>query len=520
MKTKDLLSLTSKMFEQQYVVRTLWQTLAENFAPAMADFTTQRFIGDELADNLVDSYPILMCRDLANGIGSMLRDGPDWFEIGSSEDGIGYDGRAWLQNATSTMRRELESTQSGFRRATREGDQFYALTGQACLSVEPRRDFTGVVFRSWHLRDVAFTDDVDGGVGTVARNWRATLDDLRRTFGEEKLTQSQRTQLAKNPFERVNVRHVVMPSALFGDDEFEQYSHVSVFLDVSGDGEHTYERRGINHPYYVIPRWQTLAGQPYAISPATISALPNARTLQAMTFTLMEAANRHARPPLMASSQAVRSDISLDPDGITFVDGEFLERAQKPIQELYTNAGGYPVGQDMRMQFVEIMASCFYANRLQLPDTGGEMTAYEVQERMKQFRRENLPLFMPIEQDYNGQLCEVAFQTMLDLNMFGSKFDIPEELLGTDTRFMFRSPLSELENERRAVQMRQTAELLATASQTDTLVANDFDARKAFRSAVEAIDAPMSWLRHPDDVAALDQAAVIERSSELTAQAA
>ena len=513
MKPSDVIQLSNQMFEQQFVACSLWQTLAENFAPHLADFTARRSIGDEMADGLVDSYPVLMCRDLSNGIGSMLRDGPDWFELGSTEDHVGYDSKLWLQNATRAMRTEFESVSSGFRRATKEADQFYTLTGQGCVSVEPRRDFGGLMFRSWHMRDVAFRDGENGQIGIVARNWCPTVTDLQATFGPEALTQTQRDLLRDKPLSEVKVRHVVMPVEMFGDDEFEGFKFVSLFIDLKE--ERFIERKPLNHPYYVIPRWQTIAGQPYAISPASISALPNARTLQAMTFTLLEAAERHARPPMVANQQAVRSDIALEPDSVTFVDADYDERFGQAIRPLYTGgAGTYPVGQDMRLQFVEIMASCFYANRLQLPDTGHEMTAYEVQERMKQFRRENLPLFMPIEKDYNGQLCEVAFQTMLDMNMLGSKFDIPEELQGTDARFIFKSPLSELDDERRVFQMRQAAELLQLASVADEGVRHDFNAREAFRSSVAAIDAPMPWLRPPEEVVDLDQAEVLAAAAQ------
>ena len=81
--------------------------------------------------------------------------------------------------------------------------------------------------------------------------------------------------------------------------------------------------------------------------------------------------------------------------------------------------------------------------RSNMPDIGREMTAYEVSERMKQFRRENLPLFAPIEHEYSGRMCELAFETALKNGFLGSPQDIPKSLLGQDIRFKFESPLSE-----------------------------------------------------------------------------
>jgi hypothetical protein len=44
--------------------------------------------------------------------------------------------------------------------------------------------------------------------------------------------------------------------------------------------------------FYRIPRWQTVSGSQYSYSPATVAALPDARLIQAMTFTLLEAGEK------------------------------------------------------------------------------------------------------------------------------------------------------------------------------------------------------------------------------------
>ena len=48
---------------------------------------------------------------------------------------------------------------------------------------------------------------------------------------------------------------------------------------------------------YVIPRWQTISGSQYAVSPAAVCALPDARLLQSMALILLEAGeSRLTRP--------------------------------------------------------------------------------------------------------------------------------------------------------------------------------------------------------------------------------
>jgi len=140
-----------------------------------------------------------------------------------------------------------------------------------------------------------------------------------------------------------------------------------------------------------------------------------------------------------------------------------------------------------------------------MPDIGREMTAYEVSERMKQFRRENLPLFAPIEHEYSGRMCELAFETALKNGFLGSPQDIPKSLLGQDIRFKFESPLSESQEEKKVQQFQQVAELLERAAAADPAVINHVDFGISLRDAIQGSGAPEKWLRSLDDVKSMSQ---------------
>jgi len=474
MTLEDLLKHSNQLFSKQYSMKSLYQTLADNFFPQRADFTVNRNIGTELADRLVDSYPVLMRRDLGNSFGAMLRDGQDWFDIGTREES-GYDGRAWLEDKKHTLQRLMYDRQSGFVRTTNQGDHDFATFGQCVISIEPNKDRTGLLFRNWHLRDCAWDDDENGQVGQVHRKWTPTAYMLKKIFGEDKIHSTVKTMCEKTSMATVKVRHIVIPADMYGKSEFERFKNVSLFIDVAN--KHIIEEVGINYPYYVVPRFQTISGSAYAYSPATVVGLPNARTLQAMTHTLLEAGERMARPPLAATQR---------------------------------------VGDAMRDGIMGILNSAFYLDKLNLPDIGRDMTAYEVAERMKQFRREALPLFAPLESDYNGQVCEAAFTIALEFGMFGSVADIPTGLQGKDTEFKFNSPLRAQEDEQRAQQFQQTASLLGQAAEFDPGVINNFNFDESFRDAVMATGAPTKWLY---DMETVTQTRVLQQAAEAQAQA-
>ena len=493
----QLIELADKQFKQQSVMKSLWQILGDHFYPERADFTITRNVGQEFADNLMDSFPLLIRRDLGNSLSAMLRDG-NWFKMGVANREPDYAGHEWLQRNTILLRRHMYHRSAGFVRASKEGDHDFVTFGQCVKSVEINRLHDGLLFRCWHMRDCAWFEDETGQVCGVMRRAKMSRRDLISYFGKDKIHAEIVRDEMRDPFHEIEVLHLSIPTKMLGDDELEsKFPYVSIWIDKAH--KEVIEEVGMNHKIYVVPRFQTIAGSAYAYSPATTVGLSDSRTLQAMTHTLMEAAERYARPPVIATANVTRSDIDLGPDGVTYVDEAYDERMGAALRTIAQDRGGYPIGKTERDRITDTLNSAFYLNKLNLPDVTHEMTAYEVSERMKQFRRENLPLFAPIEAEDNGQTCELAFEVAMENNMLGSHYDIPQSLRGGDVEFKFESPLSASENEEIAERYARTREMLAGAVELDPMVGHDVDLAEAIRDAVVGIGAPTTWLVSPDE---------------------
>jgi hypothetical protein len=404
-----------------------------------------------------------------------------------------------LECATQQQKRAMYMRPAAFIKSVKQGDHDFMTFGQCVISVEMNRKRNGILYRNWHLRDMAWREDETGAVGDITRRWKPCCDDLVKIFGADRLHPKVVEACKKEPYKEVDVRHIVLSSETYDDPQYNQFPYVSTFIDVTNN--HIIEARGLLNKYYAVPRFQTIAGSPYAYSPATVAGLPDARALQAMTHTLLEAGERYARPPIVATMQAVRSDVDLSADGITWLDKEYDERLGAGLRPLFQNSGGFPIGLEMRSEIKSVLASAFYLNKITLPPANHEMTAYETAERMKQYRREALPLFQPAESEYNGQICEMTFDLMMSNNMFGSPYDIPEALLGRDIEFAFQSPLTSTEEEKKVNRFHQTAQLLAEAAQFDQTAAANLNFDAALREAIAGTGAPSYWLNDPKVVA-------------------
>lgn len=502
-----LFQMSEQLFTKRSSLVSLWQEVAENFYPERADFTTKRSLGTDFADNLTTSYPLIARRELGNSFSFMLRPTEkSWFHLAVKDemaDEFGAEiqdpeAKAWLQWAGKVQRKAMYDRNSQFIRATKEGDHDFAAFGQCAISVELNKTRTGLLYRCWHLRDLAWAENEEGQIGTVVRKWKPTVRDLVRIFGASKVHEETRRAAELTPFTEADCRHIVVESDMM-DGEWKT-PYVSIYYDA----EHfmALEKVGVYSPIYVIPRWQTVSGSQYAYSPATVAALPDARLLQAMTYTLLEAGEKHTNPPLIAVQEAIRSDISIYAGGITWVDAAYDEKLGEVLRPLTQDKSGMPLGMEMARDTRFMISEAFYLNKLTLPQRAPEMTAYEVGQRIQQYIRDALPLFEPMETEYNGAICEETFSLLLRSGAFGSPFDLPKALQGANIQFRFESPLHEAIEREKGNRFIEAQQYIAGSIQLDPSTALIVDSKAALRDVLDAIGVPAAWVNSEDEVAA------------------
>ena len=203
MKEKFLKTKGGKLFEDRFALLTLWQEIAEIFYPERADFTLDRWVGEELSFGLSSSDCPLVRRDLANSIGGILRPtNKNWFHMRTSSwDQVSGEGRAWLERAEERQRRAMYYRFSGFSRATKEADADFITFGQAVIQVSLNTAADNLLYRCYHLRDCAWSENADGIVDTVFRKTRFDAQDLVRMFPKT-VHSSIREKARDHPFDK------------------------------------------------------------------------------------------------------------------------------------------------------------------------------------------------------------------------------------------------------------------------------------------------------------------------------
>lgn len=502
---KDLKEAGDKLFSDKRTLDTRNQEIAEHFYPERADFTVTKDIGDEWASHLMTGYPSLVRRDLGNALGAMLRPrAKQWFYMTGDEDQgqvVDHEADKWYEWATGVQRRAMYDPVTGFTRATKEGDHDFASFGGAVISCELNRRDVALLYRTWHLRDVVWREDAYGQISEIHRAWKPTVKELFYLFPKGDFHSNLRIALEKEPHRKVAVKHIIIRADAYDAGKRFNTPWVSLYMDC--ENSHIIEEKGSWSRVYVIPRWATISGSQYPYSPATLIALPDARLIQAMTYTLLQAGEKAVDPPMIGVGDAIRGDLDIRAGGFTSVDVDYDERLGEVLRPLSIDKNGLPFGLEVFDRTSMMLKEAFYLNTLTLPPHGGpDMTAYEVGQRVQEYIRQALPLFEPMEHDYNGALCEITFETLLRNGAFGSLDMIPRGV-GPEVKFKFESPLADMIEREKGQTFLESKAMIAEALALDEDAAMVMDFSSTLRDVLDGIGAPAKWLNSPDDVAAM-----------------
>lgn len=509
-----LVTIGDKLFSDK---RTGWdqlcQDIAEQFYPMRSDFTSSLGLGLGFTDDLMDSYPVQARETLGNAPSSMLRQG-DWFAVKTGFEELDEDpaNARWLEAATSRFRRLVYDRRANFVKATGEVDHDYVAFGNGVVSVEesPTRDH--FLFRAWHPRDCAWMLGVTGSVDHLQRRMDMTARNMVRKF-KGKVAAEVKTAAENNPSQVFKVRHIVMPmDDIYGDDKAMRRKFRGMpFISMTVDCEHQTILAESPLPVfsYVVPRWRTLSNLPWGFSPATISALPDGRMLQALSAIIMETGEKALDPPMYGRGEIFQDTINRYAGGFTYVDLEADQNIRDAMMQ-ETVGNNFGVGLELKKDARELIAEAFLLNKLMLPNTR-EMTAFETNARLDEFRRAALPFFGPIEAEYHLPLLDTAFQMAVRNRAFDFS-EMPEALADADVTFTFESPLNTAEGRKNVQAFQESVQILAGAAQFDQQIPAMMKFDTMTKDAVRGTGAKADWFNDEETkLSEEDQIAQVQR---------
>ena len=497
-RAQELISLGDRLFTKKWQLDNLCQEIAWQFCPDLADFVSPIILGDDWAADRMDGFPEQVSRELSGQLGAMLRpqDKP-WFRTTTLDDDLDADeaNARGLQYITAIIRRGLYDPNSKFVRAAKETDRFYVNFGQAVMSIEESpltRD--RLFFRSHHLKDCAWMENALGDVDHLHRRDKMTARVMMRSFPESKIDRLVKEAAEKEPTKEFPIRVVVMPADEYdltssgGEGKHRKLPFVVSYIDV--DHQKVLKESGLPEFIYVVPRWWRFAQSQYAFSPATMAGLADARMAQMLSQIILEAGEKAVDPPLIGKQEVVVGEPNIMAGGISWVDAEYDQKVSDALEVLKIDAD-LRVGFEMRRDIREMLTKAFYLDKLKLPETNKDMTAFEVARRLEEHVRNLLPLFEPMQVEYNTRVLDLSFALLRNMNKFDWR-RVPQPLLGADITWAFESPIQEAQDRVLTEQFKASLEVLALGKQMGANT-QPIHIDKAMRDAIRGVGGPAIW---------------------------
>jgi len=179
---------------------------------------------------------------------------------------------------------------------------------------------------------------------------------------------------------------------------------------------------------------------------------------------------------------------------------------------------GLPISLEMVKDSRAVLQQCFFLNKLRAfnPTTDPTMTAFQAGQIVQEYIRGALPLFEPMELDYNGGICEETFDILYRNGGFGSPMDVPKPIKNIEVDFRFESPLHDAIEQQKGTKFLEFAQIVAQAVQLDPASAHLPDAPVILRDVADGIRVPAKWLHTEAEVEQARQLAAQEAQKQAT----
>jgi hypothetical protein len=512
-RAKELLDLGNHLFDKRKPKDSLDQEIAWNFCPDLAEFQSPLELGEDWAADRMDGYPEQVSRELSNQLGANLRpNGKQWFKSSTGDDEQDADeaNARFLEYLGRTIRREIYKPQTGFVGATKELDRFYVNFGQGVMSIEESpTDRDHLYFRNHHIKDCVWLDNQLGQVDHLHRRAKMSARAMRRMFGEKRLHETIVKAAKKEPNREFEIRYITMPTEeynTFGEEGSGKGASIKLpFVCCVIDVENCciIKEGGLPTFNYVVPRWQRLAGTQYAFSPATMAALADGRMAQMLSQILLESGEKAIDPPMIGKQEAVIGQPNIAAGGLSWVDMDHEAKLTDALDVIKLDAD-MRVAFQMRADLRELLAKAFFIDKLTLPEASmKEMTAFEVSRRLEEHVRNLLPIFEPIQVEYNARMLDIVFALLVNMKKidFGR---MPDGLSDVDTMWQFETPIQTAESRLLVEQFLDTCNVLTVGAQTEAAVGQaggtipiHFD--KGMRDAVRGVGGPAAWRKTQEE---------------------
>ena len=419
---RDFIKKADKLFSspERENARATWDILSEFILPNQSGiFVGEDTKGGKKTSRLFDGTAPMANNDLASAFQSTLTNpASKWSKISFKDDELNNDRDSvvWLEDANNKIHESL--SESNFdTQLSKNYQAFCCLATMVLFQEEQDRElsgtFGGMRFESWHLSQVAFAENNLGSVDTIYRKFKWSAKQALERFKDKTPdTIRECAEKGNDPSKEFEFYHCILPrdpsqvninelGLAAGIDR--PFASIYVYKE---EGDIVEESGYYEFPVYVN-RWSTLPGEVYGRGPGHL-ALPDTRSLNKVKELSLNAVAKAVDPPLLTTKRNILGSLNLAPRSVNVV------RDINGIREM-TPQARFDVTQFQVEDLRNSIKSSFFLDKLLLPPRTetGEMTAFEVQQRLEQMQKVLGPTLSRLNSEFLSPLITRSFKMLL-----------------------------------------------------------------------------------------------------------
>ena len=429
---RELKSNLSRLMEQRSTWESHWQECADYMQPRKAEITKERARGDKRNILIFDATAIHALELLAASLHGMLTSSANrWFSLRYKEDVLNDSDEAkeWLEDATDKM--YLAFAKSNFQQEIFEAYHDLICFGTACIMIE-KDDIDVLNFSARHIKEIYIQENAKGIVDTIYRRFKMPAHAAIEKFGLENVSRELQNTFKKEPFEEIELVHVVRPRNIYNENKLDKKNmpYQSVYFE--NETGHIISIGGFKENPYVIPRYLKASTEIYGRSPA-MNALPDVKVLNKMVETSLKAAAKQVDPPLLVPDDGMLAPIRMSAGSLNYYRSGSRDKIE-PLQ----------IGQNISAtlnhenQRRDAIAKMFHIDQLVVA-TNRNMTATEVLQRNEEKMRILGPVLGRLQSELLEPMILRVFNVMLREKLF---LVAPDILANQEIQIEYVSPMA------------------------------------------------------------------------------
>jgi hypothetical protein len=325
----DILKYYEQLRSQYYNFFFMGQDIVDYMMPSHKDITVTRKPGEKKTQKIYDSTApngILLITSFVHG--SVFPEGSQWFDSKHAVERLNEnkDVTAYLQGARKAQLSSFR--QSNFYSATIEMVQDWLVFGNGCVIQErtpkKRPGLNPLVFTSVGFGSYVFFEGEDKRPGGLIRELEMSADEMRRKWGEDKLSDRVKVMLKERPFDTVRIVHAIVPRDIVRYKRLatpKEMPWASLWFEKEEPKRPALEESGYPEKPFAIARYNVIAGEVLGRGLGEL-ALPDVKTLNDATRRGFIEWDKSLDPPINKLMGAVVGDVSHRPGSQNIIKKE------------------------------------------------------------------------------------------------------------------------------------------------------------------------------------------------------